>query len=67
MKPRFLANRLGIMGVVIGRERERGVDRSGRVRQLAHMCARSSNDWLRFARVARARRQFKIIGCLVQA
>ena len=26
MKPRFLAERLGIMGMVVGRERERGVD-----------------------------------------
>ena len=26
MKPRFLADRLGIMGLVVGRERERGVD-----------------------------------------
>ena len=26
MKPRFLADRLGIIGLVVGRERERGVD-----------------------------------------
>ena len=26
MKPRFLADRLCIMGLVVGRERERGVD-----------------------------------------
>ena len=26
MKSRFLADRLGIMGLVVGRERERGVD-----------------------------------------
>ena len=26
MKPRFLADRLGNMGLVVGRERERGVD-----------------------------------------
>ena len=26
MKPKFLADRLGIMGLVEGRERERGVD-----------------------------------------
>ena len=26
MKPRILADRLGIMGMVVGRERERGVD-----------------------------------------
>ena len=26
MKPRFLTDRLGIMGLVVGRETERGVD-----------------------------------------
>ena len=26
MKPRFLADRLGIMGWVVGREKQRGVD-----------------------------------------
>ena len=26
MKPRFLADSLGVMGLVVGRERERGVD-----------------------------------------
>ena len=26
MKPRFLADRLGIIGLVVGREREKGVD-----------------------------------------
>ena len=26
MKPRFLVDRLGIMGLVVGRKRERGID-----------------------------------------